>query len=67
MTSSSIPGSTQNKPGKANAEAGLVILDGPDGIALTMTAYAASETGKSLLEAARLAREQTESNLCDPE
>lgn len=65
MTSSSIPGSTQTSPGKANAEAGVVILDGPDGVAVTMTPYAASETGKSLIEAARVAREQSESRLAD--
>ncbi|NML12315.1 hypothetical protein HHL08_19605 [Sphingobium sp. AR-3-1] len=44
----------QSLPGKASVEEGLVLLDGPNGIAVTMTAYAASETGKSLLEAARL-------------
>jgi uncharacterized protein with beta-barrel porin domain len=43
----------QSRPGKASVEEGLVLLDGPDGIAVTMTAYAALETGKSLLEAAR--------------
>lgn len=47
-------------PGKASVEDGLVLLDGPDGIAVTMTAYAASETGKSLLEAARLIEEQAD-------
>jgi hypothetical protein len=48
----------QSLPGKASVEEGLVLLDGPDGIAVTMTAYAASETGKSLLEAARLINQQ---------
>jgi hypothetical protein len=58
MTHSSNLGAAQTLPGKAVAEAGVVILDGPDGIAVTMTAYAALETGKSLVEAARLAGEQ---------
>jgi hypothetical protein len=44
----------QSRPGRASVEEGLVLLDGPDGVAVTMTAYAASETGKSLIEAARL-------------
>ena len=51
---------TQTRPGIASAEAGLVLLDGPDGIAMTMTAYAASETGKSLIEAAQRAEHWTD-------
>jgi hypothetical protein len=47
------------KGGRAVAEDGIVLLDGPDGIAISMTADAAEETGSSLLEAAREAREQT--------
>jgi hypothetical protein len=47
------------KGGRAVAEEGIVLLDGPDGIAISMTAEAAEQTGSSLLEAARLAREQT--------
>ena len=43
--------------GKATAENGLVILDGPDGIAVTMTADAAARTADSLHEAARQVRE----------
>jgi hypothetical protein len=46
------------KGGHAVAEEGIVLLDGPDGIAISMTADAAEETGSSLLEAARAAREQ---------
>ncbi|WP_037490568.1 hypothetical protein [Sphingobium indicum] len=49
----------QSLPGKASVEEGLVLLDGPDGVAVTMTAYAALETGKSLLEAARLIEEKS--------
>jgi hypothetical protein len=48
------------KGGKAVAEEGFVLLDGPDGIAVAMTPSAAEETGSSLLEAARVARGQTD-------
>ena len=51
---------TQTRPGVATVEGGLVLLDGPDGVAVTMTAYAASETGKSLIEAARRAEHESE-------
>ncbi|MDH7638150.1 hypothetical protein [Sphingomonas oryzagri] len=44
--------------GKAVAEEGLVLLDGPDGIAISMTPDAAEETGTSLITAAREARDQ---------
>jgi hypothetical protein len=44
--------------GKAVAEEGLVLLDGPDGIAISMTPDAAEETGTSLIAAAREARDQ---------
>lgn len=54
--------SVQSLPGKASVEEGLVLLDGPNGVAVTMTAYAASETGKSLIEAARMIEEKTESD-----
>ena len=59
MSSAPTGSGAQTQPGTASVEQGLVVLDGPDGIAVTMTAYAASETGKSLIEAARLAAEQT--------
>lgn len=44
--------------GQASAENGVVILDGPDGVAVTMTAEAAELTADSLRAAARLAREE---------
>lgn len=44
--------------GKAVAEQGLVLLDGPDGIAISLTPDAAEETGSSLISAAREARSQ---------
>ena len=46
------------EPGIATAEDGLVILDGPDGVAVTMTSDAAARTGQSLIAAARLAEGQ---------
>ncbi len=46
------------QPGTATAEDGVVVLDGPDGIALTMTADAAHATGQSLIAAAEAARRQ---------
>ncbi|KQP49832.1 hypothetical protein [Pseudorhodoferax sp. Leaf274] len=42
--------------GEATAENGVVILDGPDGVAVTMTADAADRTADSLHAAARQAR-----------
>lgn len=44
--------------GLASAEAGVVILDGPDGVAVTLTPDAAEKTAQSLQAAARQAREQ---------
>jgi len=38
--------------GKATAESGVVLLDGPGGVAVAMTPEAARETGRSLIEAA---------------
>jgi hypothetical protein len=48
----------ETEPGVATAEAGLVILEGPDGVAATMTPDAAARTGQSLIEAAALAARQ---------
>lgn len=44
--------------GQACAENGVVILDGPDGVAITMTAEAAEQTADSLRAAAQQAREE---------
>ncbi len=44
--------------GVATAEDGVVILDGPDGVAVTMTPEAAVQTAESLQAAARQARKQ---------
>lgn len=48
----------QTQPGYASAEDGFVVLDGPDGIAVTMTPEAAARTGQSLISAAAIASEQ---------
>lgn len=56
-TPSAIP-LLETQPGVASAEDGMVILDGPDGVAVTMTADAAHRTGESLLSAARIAQQQ---------
>ena len=42
----------ETQPGIATAERGLVFLDGPDGVATTMTPEAAAATGRSLIDAA---------------
>jgi len=47
-----------SQPGVASAEEGLVVLDGPDGVAVTMTADAAHRTGESLVSAAAVAAQQ---------
>ena len=52
------PPHPETEAGVATAEHGVVMLDGPDGIAATMTAAAARMTGQSLLEAAAHAEEQ---------
>ncbi len=55
---SASPPQPQTEPGNASAEEGLVILDGPDGVAVTMTPEAASQTGQSLISAAATAAKQ---------
>nr|WP_240198009.1 hypothetical protein [Novosphingobium sp. P6W] len=53
------PPQPRDDPGIASAEDGVVILDGPNGIAITMTAHAAAATGHSLIAAAELAERQS--------
>jgi hypothetical protein len=48
----------QQQAGVASAEQGMVILDGPDGVAIAMTPDAAADTGRSLIAAAEAARAQ---------
>lgn len=59
MPQSSFP-QPETEPGTASVEHGLVVLDGPDGVAVTMTARAAALTGESLIAAARAALAQGE-------
>lgn len=44
--------------GVATVEQGIVLLDGPDGVAVAMTPEAALSTGQSLIAAAEVARNQ---------
>ncbi|QCB55740.1 hypothetical protein E5675_15730 [Sphingopyxis sp. PAMC25046] len=44
--------------GTASAELGIVLLDGPNGVAVAMTPDAAERTGRSLVLAADEARRQ---------
>lgn len=48
----------EEQGGEANAEAGFVVLDGPNGVAVAMTPDAADATAASLHEAAEAARGQ---------
>ena len=50
------------QPGNASAEAGQVMLDGPDGVAVSMTPDAAEETGRRLIAAADQARGQRQAS-----
>jgi hypothetical protein len=52
------PPPPETQAGVATAEDGMVLLDGPDGVAVTMTPAAARGTGESLIEAASRAEEQ---------
>ncbi|MBX3595143.1 MAG: hypothetical protein KF783_11765 [Sphingomonas sp.] len=46
------------RAGSASAESGIVMLDGPNGIAIAMTPDAAEETARRLQTAAKEARQQ---------
>lgn len=48
----------EDVPGTASAEGGNVFLDGPDGVAISMTPDSAEETGRRLIAAAEEARAQ---------
>jgi len=54
------------KSGVASAEAGLVLLDGPDGVAIAMTPDAADATALSLQQAAAEARTQPSMQMPSP-
>lgn len=49
---------TEETPSEVTAEDGEVIVDGPDGVAVSMTPEAAAETSHRLLHAAAQARGQ---------
>ncbi|MFZ2995844.1 hypothetical protein [Sphingobium sp.] len=48
-----------DKAGNAVADHGVVLLDGPNGVAVSMTADAAEQTGQALIRAAIHARGQS--------
>jgi hypothetical protein len=48
----------RHDPGIATAEDGVVLLDGPDGLAITLTPSAAAQTGRNLIDAAAIAADQ---------
>jgi hypothetical protein len=50
------PTEPYTEAGRATVEEGHVVLDGPDGVAITLTAEAALETGRELIEAGERAR-----------
>jgi hypothetical protein len=52
MSPVNAPREPHARGGIATAEEGLVMLDGPDGVAVAMTPEAAESTGRSLLAAA---------------
>lgn len=47
-----------DEPSKVTAEGGVVIVDGPDGVAVSLTPEAAIETSDRLLQAGTQARGQ---------
>lgn len=55
-----------DESGKAYAEEGQVMLDGPDGVAISMTPDAAEETANELIRAASEARQQIDDRESGP-
>lgn len=47
-----------DRPSSVVAEAGEVLVDGPNGVATALTPDAAEETGRRLIAAASVARQQ---------
>ncbi|QIG78328.1 hypothetical protein [Stakelama tenebrarum] len=60
MPQDNAPSGVMHSSGVASAEQGLVLLDGPDGVAISLTPEAAEETAKSLIVAAHAARSQAQ-------
>jgi len=58
MNEEPAPQEAESSPGVASAEQGVVLLDGPDGVAIAMTPEAAEATGRSLIAAAEEALAQ---------
>lgn len=52
------PAEPEQEAGIASAEQGVVLLDGPNGVAISMTPEAAENTARSLLAAAAEAQSQ---------
>ncbi|MBE1529471.1 hypothetical protein GGC65_003927 [Sphingopyxis sp. OAS728] len=48
----------ESEAGVATAEQGIVMLDGPNGVAVSLTPEAAERTGQSLIAAAAAAEQQ---------
>ncbi len=53
-----LTGETQGRASQVSAECGKVIVDGPDGVAVTMSPDAAEETARRLMVAVGEARRQ---------
>jgi hypothetical protein len=51
---------SHSEPSDVNAEAGQVLVEGPDGVAVSLTPDAAEETGRRMINAASEARRQEE-------
>jgi len=49
---------SHSEPSVVNAEQGQVLVEGPDGVAVTLTPDAAEETGRRMINAASEARRQ---------
>ncbi|MCT8000729.1 hypothetical protein NZL82_02430 [Sphingomonas sanguinis] len=58
MTETSDMSNVHEDAGLATAECGIVMLDGPNGVAVSMTPTAARATGEGLVAAALLAEKQ---------
>ena len=52
--------SAQSDPSEVAAEQGDIIVEGPNGVAVTLTPDAAEETARRLMEAVSEARRQAE-------
>jgi hypothetical protein len=58
MTSPMDDGAREEQPSEVAVDSGSVIVDGPDGVAVTMSLEAAAETGRRLIDAVEQARGQ---------